>query len=298
MTVYFYQHEHSLGAVGEIQLARPEACNAVNEYMSQRLYYGLEQWLQQPNIVLIIIRGLGNNFCAGADLATLLLQKQITPGSKDDFLLRQYQIIKMLRQAKTPVLALAHGAICGFGAGVFMAARHRVIATDVAFSMPECAIGFIPDVGATKFLHQFPQVNIDQMLNLGQALSGLQLEQAGVIDQVINMNEFTDYVSGLVSNCGNLTFCKTHRASPKVILTKRSAAPTARAYAENLMAITEQMSYGRLLSYEYAIARHLLMTEDFSEGINAFLAKRPAVWQGLSCPVDLEMLRSMYGFFD
>lgn len=297
MSIYCYQHEVATGAIGEIQLARPKACNAVNEYMSQRLYYVLEQWLQQANIQLIIIRGLGDHFCAGADLPTLLSQQQIEPGSKDDFILRQYKIIQMLRQASKPILALASGAICGFGAGIFMAAKHRVIAVEVAFSMPECAIGFFPDVGAAKFLQQLPENLVTQMLNTGQPISGDHLVQAGIVDQVISQSELISYVAKTVQSGGALDLRSTQMAASEVIAINRSPAPTSKAYAELLMLKAAKISYSELLVYEYALARHLITSADFSEGISAFMAKRSADWQEQASLVDLETLKEKHGFF-
>ena len=300
MTIRFYVHQQVSGNVAEIELDRPEAFNAIDEYMSQKLFYVLEQWQQDSSIKLIIIRSSSEHFCAGADLKVLQQQSGVTAGSNEDYIYRQYQIIDMVRHSSIPVLVMASGNVMGFGAGLFMAAQYRVIAEHVTFQMPECSIGFFPDVGAAKFLTLFPAEIVTAMLESGHSISGGDLVNSDLINQVLALSDFASFVAMAIKNSGQLSFNNSLVASDAKTQIIRAPSPSSLAYSKLMMQLAADLSYKQLLEYEYALARFLVNSQEFNSGITAFFAKRAACWQQLPDNINLvhlTALKEQYGYF-
>lgn len=296
--INFFLHQHVGFDIAEIQLARAPALNSINEYMSLKLAYVLESWLQDSRIKTILITSNGPHFCAGADLATLAAQVKVKPGAKADFIRRQYQIIQDLRQTPKDVIAVADGATMGFGAGLLMAAKHRIIGPKFRLAMPECCLGFLPDVGSAKFLARLPSATKSAMLAEGRAISGLELAKHQLITQAIAEIEMPSCLAALRQG---LPFTSEFVPIAITDSPQRKAAPQALAYAQTLFAMAETLDYRELAAYEYALARTLINTADFTEGIAAFFGKREPVWQTKLLEVSVAMLqeiRSQYSYFD
>lgn len=279
MSLLCYEYQHYKTKFAEIVLDRPEALNAVDEKMSCRLHFVLESWLNNPNISEIIIRSSGKNFCAGADLKTLMAQKEVKSGSGEDYFLRQYHTISMLRKSKKPIWVFASGATVGFGAGLFMAASHRVCDPSFYLAMPECSIGFFPDVGAIKFLQGFKKAS--SVFFSGATLRIQDLIAAGLLNAVVPFEQFDSWLEARPSD-----FVIDY-TEPKVF--NRSSSNLSIAYTKKMMLLTD-LSYGEFALYEYALARELVQTADFSQGIDAFFKKVLPKWQS---KIELKDLNEM-----
>ncbi|HUB10720.1 MAG TPA: enoyl-CoA hydratase/isomerase family protein [Acetobacteraceae bacterium] len=146
------------GRAGRILLNRPQALNALDLAMIRVLTRALSEWHDDPHIHLVVIEGAGDRaFCAGGDIRALRdAQLGGNRPAADAFFSEEYALNRMIATYPKPYVALIDGICMGGGIGVSVHAPYRVATEHAMFAMPETAIGFFPDIGATFFLPRLP----------------------------------------------------------------------------------------------------------------------------------------------
>src|SRR6516225_2939990 len=146
------------GRVGRIVLNRPQALNALDLPMIRACTRALEAWRDDPHVHAVVIEGAGDRaFCAGGDIRAL--RQYELDGEHDRaeaFFHEEYELNLAIATYPKPYIALIDGICMGGGIGVSVHAPYRVATEHAAFAMPETAIGFFPDIGATFFLPRLP----------------------------------------------------------------------------------------------------------------------------------------------
>ena len=146
------------GAIGVIELNRPQKINALNLQMLTRLDAVLRAWAEDPAIELVVLAGLGERgFCAGGDIAAF--HQAVTGGEHQAFhrlLALEFDIDHLLSIYPKPAITLAHGITMGGGIGLASHAPVRIVAADARMGMPEARIGYTPDVGGSHLLALAP----------------------------------------------------------------------------------------------------------------------------------------------
>jgi enoyl-CoA hydratase len=146
------------GNLGVITLNRPRALNALTLEMCQALDERLEFWAANPRIKAVIIQATeGRAFCAGGDVLQLYQQGIARHYSAlRAFFWQEYRLNSRIRHFPKPYISLLNGITMGGGAGISIHGSHRVVTEQFMFAMPETAIGFFPDIGASFFLSRCP----------------------------------------------------------------------------------------------------------------------------------------------
>lgn len=146
------------GRVGRIVLNRPQALNALDLGMIRACAQALEAWRDEPQVHAVVIEGAGDRaFCAGGDIRALRQYELDGEHHKaETFFREEYELNLMIATYPKPYVALIDGICMGGGIGVSVHAPYRVATEHAAFAMPETAIGFFPDIGATFFLPRLP----------------------------------------------------------------------------------------------------------------------------------------------
>jgi enoyl-CoA hydratase len=149
---------HRDGRVGRILLNRPEALNALDLAMIRACAAALEAWRDDPHVHAVVIEAAGDRaFCAGGDIRAL---RQYTVDGEhqkaETFFREEYTLNLTIATYPKPYIALIDGICMGGGIGISVHAPYRVATEHAAFAMPETAIGFFPDIGATFFLPRLP----------------------------------------------------------------------------------------------------------------------------------------------
>ena len=146
------------GRVGRIVLNRPQALNALDLAMIRACTRALEQWRDDPHVHGVVIEGAGDRaFCAGGDVRALRQYELDGEHHKaETFFREEYVLNLMIATYPKPYIALIDGICMGGGIGLSVHAPYRVATERAAFAMPETAIGFFPDIGATFFLPRLP----------------------------------------------------------------------------------------------------------------------------------------------
>ena len=139
----------------ELRFNRQAKLNALNRELIAHLHNSVMA-AKAPEVTgLLISAEPGRAFCAGGDIKEVAALS-IEAGRA--FLKQEYEVMASLHQlnAQKPIVALADGIVFGAGAGLFMAAGTRIASSASTFSMPECALGIVPDAGGTDYLAAMP----------------------------------------------------------------------------------------------------------------------------------------------
>ncbi|WP_027211967.1 enoyl-CoA hydratase/isomerase family protein [Burkholderia sp. WSM2232] len=159
--------------VAIITLNRPAALNALSHAMIRELAVLVEHCRNDDGIVALVLKGAGNKgFCAGGDVREVHRLAKNGDSRWLAFFIDEYRLDYALHTFPKPVVALLDGIAMGGGMGLGQAARLRIVTERSRIAMPETRIGFVPDVGATRFLAVMP-VELELYVGLsGATLSG------------------------------------------------------------------------------------------------------------------------------
>ena len=170
------------GRIGRILLNRPKALNAIDLPMIRACSRALEEWRDDPHVHAVVIEGAGDRaFCAGGDIRALREYELDGEHHRaEEFFREEYELNFVIATYPKPYVALIDGICMGGGIGVSVHAPYRVATEHAAFAMPETAIGFFPDIGATFFLPRLPG-EIGAYLGLtGARMQGADAVHAGL----------------------------------------------------------------------------------------------------------------------
>jgi enoyl-CoA hydratase len=166
------------GRVGRIVLNRPQTLNALDLPMIRACAEALETWRDDPHMHAVVIEGAGDRaFCAGGDVRALRQYELDGEHHKAETFFREEYILNlMIATYAKPYIALIDGICMGGGIGVSVHAPYRIATERAAFAMPETAIGFFPDIGATYFLPRLPG-----QVGTYLGLTGLRMQGADAV---------------------------------------------------------------------------------------------------------------------
>ncbi|MDB2369120.1 enoyl-CoA hydratase/isomerase family protein [Octadecabacter sp.] len=146
------------GHAGRITLTREHALNALTWDMVLAVERALDDWVNDPDITLLIIDAAGHKaFCAGGDIQELYDTGTAGDYSYcDRFWRDEYRMVAKLFNFPKPVVTFLQGFTMGGGVGLGCHGSHRVVCDGSTLSMPEVSIGLVPDVGGSLILARAP----------------------------------------------------------------------------------------------------------------------------------------------
>jgi enoyl-CoA hydratase/carnithine racemase len=160
-----------------ITLNRPAALNALSLDMIVQLRSALKQIAADPGVNAVLIKGAGEKaFCAGGDIRAIYESHQNGSSLHRDFFVTEYPLDYLLHSYPKPYIALIDGIVMGGGMGISQGSRLRIVGDRTRMAMPEVAIGFFPDVGASYFLSR-----LGGALGPYLALTGVQIRAADAL---------------------------------------------------------------------------------------------------------------------
>lgn len=245
-----------------ITLNRPEVLNAFNAEMAGALRDALAKAATDTTVRALLVTGAGRAFCAGQDLASVP-NDELGDFDIGTIVRTQYNpIIRAIRELEKPVLCAVNGVAAGAGANLAFACDIVIAAREANFIQAFCKIGLIPDSSGTFFLPRLAGfARASGMALLGDKVSAEQARDWGLIWQVVDGADLMQRARELA---GHLATQPT-----------RGLGLTKRALNASLSNdLTAQ------LAMEEDCQREAGRTNDFAEGVRAFLAKRAPVFEG------------------
>ena len=246
------------GAVLTITLNRPEIFNAFNAALHAALHAALEE-AAAPDVRAVVITGAGRGFCAGQDLKEFSEVAE----SISDVLERTYHPnIRAIRALEKPVIAAVNGPCAGAGLSLACACDVR-IASDAATFVPGfIGIGLVPDSGGSWFIHRLLGfARAFEWMSSNRRLTAAEAQAWGMVSEVVEADGFAartaEYAAGL------------------------AALPTrAVGMTKLLFEHAHDASLEDQLALEAELQGVATTSEDFAEGVKAFLEKRPPQFRG------------------
>jgi enoyl-CoA hydratase len=173
---------HVTAGTGVIALDRPAALNALDLTMVRLITEALEDWWDDPAVRSVVIRSTSPKaFCAGGDIRAVR-----DAGVRGDdaavlaYFSAEYALNALIARYPKPYTALIDGYAMGGGLGVSVHGSARVVTERAVLAMPETAIGFFPDIGASHFLPRLPGA-VGWYLGLtGQRIGGAAAVECGL----------------------------------------------------------------------------------------------------------------------
>jgi 2-(1,2-epoxy-1,2-dihydrophenyl)acetyl-CoA isomerase len=249
--------------VARVALNRPDALNAWTRQLGEDVNTALDHAADDPAVRAIVLTGEGRAFSSGADLKE---GAEFGPDGKPDVLTRLRGVYNPLfvrvRTIPKPVVAAVNGPAVGIGCSLALACDLVVAAESAYFLMAFVNIGLGLDGGASLTLpSRVGHARAFEIAMLGERIPAPQALEWGLINRVVPDGELTEAVGTLAS---------------------RLAAGPPGSYANIKRAINEQL-YPRLeeqLDAEAVLQQGRAQSNDFMEGVLAFMQKRPANFTG------------------
>ncbi|WP_353243501.1 2-(1,2-epoxy-1,2-dihydrophenyl)acetyl-CoA isomerase PaaG [Providencia sp.] len=246
-----------------ITLNRPDRLNSFNDEMHRQLSDAVKIAERDDSVRCLVITGAGRGFCAGQDLN----DRNVSVDSEAPdlgFSVETYYnpLIRRLTALPKPIICAVNGVAAGAGAAIALAGDIVIAAKSASFIQSFCRLGLVPDSGGSWFLPQLAgHARAMGMALLGDKISAEQALQWGMIWQVTENEALTDTVLQLAQR---LAIQPTYGLG----LIKKAI------YCAATNTLDEQ------LDLERDLQRLGGRSEDYREGVNAFLNKREPQFKG------------------
>jgi 2-(1,2-epoxy-1,2-dihydrophenyl)acetyl-CoA isomerase len=249
-----------VGSVVLLRLNRPQVYNSFNREMALALQGALDDAAANKDVRCIVITGNGKAFCAGQDLAEVTGPNP--PGFKTILGEHYNPIIEKIRNVAKPVIAAVNGVAAGAGANIALACDIVVATESASFIQAFSKIGLVPDSGGTFFLPRLIGfAKASAIMMTGEKITATDAELWGMVYKTVADDQFEETITRLAQE---LSLMPTHALG----LTKAALNASMSNSLEQQLQIEE--------TYQIEAGG----TNDYSEGVTAFIEKRKAVFIG------------------
>jgi 2-(1,2-epoxy-1,2-dihydrophenyl)acetyl-CoA isomerase len=247
---------HDSGIV-TVTLDRPEKLNAFAGHMRRDLAEALERAAANAAERVVVIKGAGRAFCAGADVK--FMAELMERDDVDEFtrlLHAGRRVLTTIRQMTKPVVASINGPAYGAGFNLALACDMRLASESATFSQSFVKVGLHPDWGGTYFLPRVVPTNIAcEMFFLGEAFDAHEALRFGIVNRVFPEAALE---------------AETRRLAERL----RDAPQASIAAAKHAVYMSEGESLERMIQYETEAQMQCFRSKEAREGVRAFLERR------------------------
>ncbi len=246
-----------------LTLNRPEKLNSFTPDMHAELRKAIDRALDEPAVRAVLLTGAGRGFCAGQDLS----ERDVSAGAPaidlSVSLGSNYNpLVRRLRALPKPVVCAVNGVAAGAGANIALACDVVLAARSASFVQAFSKIGLIPDSGGTYFLPRLVgTARAMGLALLAEKLSAEDAERIGLIWKAVEDGELLREAKDLAA---------------------RLAAGPTHGYGllKKAMYASPGNSLDAQLDLERDLQRDAGFSEDYREGVRAFMEKRKPVFKG------------------
>ncbi|RDL45636.1 2-(1,2-epoxy-1,2-dihydrophenyl)acetyl-CoA isomerase [Marinomonas piezotolerans] len=259
--------EHILYSVDSgvalLSLNRPKALNSFNEAMHLEVQQALKSALKDKHVRALVLTAEGRGFCAGQDLS----DRNVDPNAEAPDLVfsieRFYNpLIKQLQSFPMPVICAVNGVAAGAGANIPLACDLVIAARSAKFIQAFCKIGLVPDSGGTWFLPRLiGMARAKQLTLLGEPLMAEKALEWGMIYKVVEDEALRDEAMSLA---------------------RQLATQPTKGLSYIKRALNQSFDHDchTQLDVERDLQRLAGQTQDYREGVKAFMEKRTPEFKG------------------
>ena len=246
------------GGVLTITLNRPDVLNAFNGAMHKAFQAGLEE-ARTAAVRAVVVTGAGRGFCVGQDLTEF----QEGAGDIGERLRSTYhRNVLAIRALEKPVIAAVNGPAAGAGLSLACACDIRIAAESASFIPAFIGIGLVPDSGGSYFIARLlGPARAFTWMSSNRKLTATEAHAWGLVDEVVEADALPARAAELAA---------TYAAAPT-----RGIGMSKRLFDHAGTATLDEQ-----LALEAELQTSATKTEDFREGVAAFLEKRPPRFSG------------------
>ncbi len=246
--------------VATLTFNRPEKRNAISYELIDEMFLALAA-VERSDAEVLIITGAGMAFCAGMDLDNL---RAITTRSPAQNLSDSETMAKLFRDVyefPKPTIAAVNGAAIGGGCGIATLCDFTVASEEAKFGYTEVKIGFLPAIVSSFLVQQVGEKRTRDLLMTGRIFSAEEAKQLGMVTDVVSGEQLMEWARELAG-------------------TLRQASPASLRATKRLLSGFAKDVLDRRLALAVEENARIRSTDDFREGITAFLEKRKPHWSG------------------
>ena len=245
--------------VGLITLNRPAVLNSFNREMTAEVQAALDECAADKSVRALLLTGEGRGFCAGQDL-----DEAMAPDTKIEAIVRKgyNPMVNKIREIEKPVICAVNGVAAGAGANIAFGCDLTLAARSAKFIQSFIKIGLIPDSGGTYILPRLVGMQrAAAMTMLGDKMTAEEAKELGLIYKVVDDDQLMAEATALAERLAQMP-------TKGIGLTKRG------------------LNHGLTcdlptqLEFEAAIQAEAAGSNDYKEGVAAFLEKRAPVYTG------------------
>jgi enoyl-CoA hydratase len=247
------------GRVAILTVNRPDKLNALNQQVRDEMLAALAEIEHDAAVGVVVITGAGEkSFIAGADIGEFAGR---TPFDQRHAM-RSPRVFDVMASYPKPVIAMINGFCLGGGCELAMSCDLRIASDKARFGQPEINLGLIPGGSGTQRLPRLVGMGHAMRLILtGDMIPAAEAKEIGLVEMVFPADELR---------------AKTLELAGKIA----GKSPLTLKVAKEALRASERLSIEDGLAYERDLFCLCFSSADKQEGVEAFLAKRPAAWQG------------------
>lgn len=250
--------EKSTEGIVQIRMNRPDRLNALGVDMVDAMLTAINNAIA-GNARVIVMRGTGRAFCAGADLKE---RRTMDEAARIKHNRAINAAVDALGAAPMPTICAINGLALGGGCEIALACDLRYIAEDVQIGLTEARIGAIPGAGGTQRLPRvIGATRALEMILTGEPITGKRAAEIGLVNAALAANQLDAHVTRIAQ-----------------VLASRS--PKGESTAKSLIYRGLEMPLAGGLEQERLALRDVLTSTDYAEGLAAFAEKRPPRFGG------------------
>jgi 2-(1,2-epoxy-1,2-dihydrophenyl)acetyl-CoA isomerase len=250
------------GGVACLTFNRPRALNAVDRATAAAFLTSCREIAARDDVRVVVMRGNGPAFMAGGDIQGFNLSAAEAPGYFESLIDPVHEAVELLASLAQPVVASLHGAVAGAGFGFAMIADLAIAADDTKFTSAYCKLGVSADGSFSWMLPRL--VGVRRAMEFGLLSDIFDAEEAlrlGLVNKVVAAEKLKEETEALA---GRLAM------GPTVAFGRMKA----------LMRQSLQRTLAEQLKAEKEALLQCVITDDFAEGVHAFLNKRKPTFKG------------------